>query len=185
MHIMKSLNRRVSWLMAEKSFDKPIIGPLARLVGVVPVSRAMDNIRTAVGTVHLLDPDGNPRLLGGIGTNFCAPRFEVGGSIYLPAINGESQKLDIAEICGPEKIILKAAPTAKDVLYQLSQPAGISFKVAPHVDQSAVYDAVFERLRKDGCIGIFPEGGSHDRPDMLPLKGTFLSSSKNCILTVL
>ena len=29
---------------------------------------------------------------------------------------------------------------------------------------------VFDHLLDDGCIGIFPEGGSHDRPDLLPLK---------------
>lgn len=38
MRIMKLLNRRISWLMAAKSFDKPIIGPLAKLAGAVPVS---------------------------------------------------------------------------------------------------------------------------------------------------
>ena len=26
------------------------------------------------------------------------------------------------------------------------------------------------RLHAGGCIGIFPEGGSHDRSDLLPLK---------------
>lgn len=171
MRIMRSLNRQISWLMAEKSFDKPIIGPLATLIGAVPVSRAMDNIKPAQGTVHLLDPDGNPRLLEGVGTTFDGPGFEIGGSIYLPAINGESQKLDIAEICGPDKIILKTVPTAKDTLQQLSQLGGTTFKVAPRVDQTGVYNAVFERLRQDGCVGMFPEGGSHDRPDMLPLKG--------------
>lgn len=176
---MKSLKRRVSWLMAAKSFDKPIVGPLATLIGAVPVSRVMDIIKTGEGTVHLLDPDGDPRLLGGTGTKFNAPGFEVGGSIYLPPINGESQKLDIAEICGPDKIILKTAPTAKDLLDLLSQPGGTSFKVAPHVDQTDVYNAVFDRLRRDGCIGIFPEGGSHDRTDILPLKGASLNLYEN------
>ena len=176
MRIMKSLNRRISWLMAEKSFDKPIIGPLARLVGAVPVSRAMDNIKSAEGAIYLLDPTGNPRSLGGIGTKFDGPGFEVGGSIYLPATNvGEPQKLDIAEICGPDKIILKTTPAGKGILDLLSQPGGTSFKVAPHVDQTGVYNAVFERLRRDGCIGIFPEGGSHDRTDLLPLKGLSLN----------
>jgi glycerol-3-phosphate O-acyltransferase/dihydroxyacetone phosphate acyltransferase len=169
--------------MAEKSFDKPIIGPLATFIGVVPVSRAMDNIKSATGTVYLLDTDGDRRLLGGIGTKFDGPGFEVGGSIYLPAINGDSQKLDIAEICGPEKLVLKAAPTSEVVLHQLSQAGGTPFKVAPHVDQTDVYNAVFERLRRDGCIGIFPEGGSHDRTDMLPLKGKSLLPSKSTIPT--
>jgi glycerol-3-phosphate O-acyltransferase/dihydroxyacetone phosphate acyltransferase len=142
MRIMKSLNRRISWLMAEKSFDKPIIGPLAKLAGAVPVSRAMDNIKAAEGTIYLLDPDENLRLLGGIGTKFDGPGFEVGGSIYLSGISGESQKFDVAEIRGPEKIILKTAPTEKAILEQLSQPDGTSFKVAPHVDQTGVYKAV-------------------------------------------
>jgi glycerol-3-phosphate O-acyltransferase/dihydroxyacetone phosphate acyltransferase len=183
MRIMKSLNRRISWLMAAKSFDKPIIGPLARLVGAVPVSRAMDNVKAAEGAIYLLEPDRNPRLLGGIGTKFDGPGFEVGGSIYLPAINGESQKLDIAEICGSKKIILKTAPTGNDIIDQLSQQGGTGFKIAPHVDQGAVYDAVFERLRNDGCIGIFPEGGSHDRTNLLPLKGVSLNMHENEKLT--
>ncbi len=29
---------------------------------------------------------------------------------------------------------------------------------------------LFEKLRKGGTIGIFPEGGSHDRTQLLPLK---------------
>ncbi|KAG0648148.1 putative acyltransferase [Hyphodiscus hymeniophilus] len=170
MRIMKTLNRRISWLMAEKSFDKPIIGPLATLAGAVPVSRAMDNVKTAQGNIYLLDPDGDPKVLGGVGTKFDGPGFEIGGSIYLPVLNGESQRIDIAEICGPEKIILKTAPTAEEALQQLTRQGGTIFKVAPHVDQTDVYNAVFERLRQDGCVGIFPEGGSHDRTDMLPLK---------------
>jgi glycerol-3-phosphate O-acyltransferase/dihydroxyacetone phosphate acyltransferase len=38
------------------------------------------------------------------------------------------------------------------------------------VDQSRVYNAVFQALKHGQCIGIFPEGGSHDRTDLLPLK---------------
>jgi glycerol-3-phosphate O-acyltransferase/dihydroxyacetone phosphate acyltransferase len=173
MRIMRSLNRRVSWLMAAKSFKTPIIGSLAMGIGVVPVSRAMDSTKAGEGTIYLPDPNGNPKLLCGIGTTFDGPEFEVGGSIYLPTVNGDSQKLDIAEIRGPNEISLKNAPSHIDALQQLSQPQGTKFKVAPHVDQADVYKAVFDRLRDEGCIGIFPEGGSHDRSDMLPLKGKY------------
>lgn len=171
MRIMQSLSRRISWLMAAKSFDKPIIGPLATLVGAVPVSRSMDLTKAGTGTVFLPQPIKNGKLLRGIGTRFDCPEFETGGSIYLPTINGESHKLNIAEILGSEEILLKVAPSHQDVLGQLCQPLGSSFKVAPHVDQTSVYNAVFDTLRKNGCIGIFPEGGSHDRFDLLPLKG--------------
>lgn len=33
-----------------------------------------------------------------------------------------------------------------------------------------MYDKVWEALNNEDCIGIFPEGGSHDRTDLLPLK---------------
>lgn len=54
----------------------------------------------------------------------------------------------------------------------LTKPEGTPFKCLPHVDQSQVYDAVFKTLNAGNCIGIFPEGGSHDRTEILPLKGT-------------
>merc|ERR1719329_2103024 len=40
----------------------------------------------------------------------------------------------------------------------------------PKVDQSDVYGAVHSALRSGDCIGIFPEGGSHDQTSMLELK---------------
>ena len=33
-----------------------------------------------------------------------------------------------------------------------------------------MYSSVYQKLKDGGCIGIFPEGGSHDRTDLLPLK---------------
>lgn len=168
---MRSLNRRVSWLMAEKSFKQSVIGPLAVGIGAVPVSRAMDITKAGEGTIYLPTSIEGSKTLRGVGTSFQGPDFQVGGSIYLPSTNGEPCKLDIVKILGPDELIIKTAPTDPEVLAQLSGPVGTKFKVAPHVDQTAVYNAVFERLRKDGCIGIFPEGGSHDRSDLLPLKG--------------
>lgn len=58
----------------------------------------------------------------------------------------------------------KAAPTPAAVGY------GSSYKVVPHLDQNAVYSAVHQRLFDGGAVGIFPEGGSHDQPELLPLK---------------
>ena len=33
-----------------------------------------------------------------------------------------------------------------------------------------MFNKVTERLVQGKCVGIFPEGGSHDRPEFLPLK---------------
>ncbi len=48
-----------------------------------------------------------------------------------------------------------------------------SFKCTPHVDQSEMISMVVEKLASGECVGIFPEGGSHDRPEFLPLKAGF------------
>jgi glycerol-3-phosphate O-acyltransferase/dihydroxyacetone phosphate acyltransferase len=44
------------------------------------------------------------------------------------------------------------------------------FKILPKIDQSHIYEAVHSELKQGRCIGIFPEGGSHDRTTPLPLK---------------
>lgn len=156
------------------------------MIGAVPVSRAMDIAKSAPGTIHVESPEANPKVLRGIGTDFTTEMFKSGGSIYLPTINGDSQKLDISQILGPDRIVLKNSNLHPDALFQLtgshkgslvSSFTGTKFKVAPHVDQTEVYNAVFERLAADGCIGIFPEGGSHDRTQLLPLKGKPLQSA--------
>ncbi|EAW10573.1 putative glycerol-3-phosphate acyltransferase Sct1 [Aspergillus clavatus NRRL 1] len=191
MRVMRNeAHRRISWLIADKSFKRKFIGTLAKAIGTVPVARAMDNLKPGVGTIYLPDPINQPTLLRGVGTNFEGPGFEKEGTISLPTINGTAHSTTIAEIRGPEELILKKPFKAKDALVQLTGRDDISddgkftgdgsakdpnfkgskFKVSPHVDQTAVYQAVFGRLNAGGCVGIFPEGGSHDRPDLLPLK---------------
>jgi glycerol-3-phosphate O-acyltransferase / dihydroxyacetone phosphate acyltransferase len=46
----------------------------------------------------------------------------------------------------------------------------VAYKVIPKLDQSKIYEIVQNELKKGKCIGIFPEGGSHDRTTPLPLK---------------
>ncbi|KAJ5815053.1 hypothetical protein N7474_006830 [Penicillium riverlandense] len=189
--IRSEAHRRISWLIAEKSFRRKFIGFLARMIGTLPVARAMDNLKPGAGTVYLPDPVNQPTLLRGVDTNFEGPGFEPEGTIALPTINGTSHSTAIAEIRGPEELVLKKPFKHRDALFQLtgrddiddngkftgegseqdrSEFKGSKFKVAPHVDQTAVYEAVFARLNAGGCVGIFPEGGSHDRPSLLPLK---------------
>jgi glycerol-3-phosphate O-acyltransferase/dihydroxyacetone phosphate acyltransferase len=46
----------------------------------------------------------------------------------------------------------------------------LSYKVQPYVDQSLMFDSVVEALHEGKAVGIFPEGGSHDRPTLLPFR---------------
>ncbi|CAG7937075.1 unnamed protein product [Penicillium salamii] len=187
--IRSEAHRRISWLIAEKSFRRRFIGFLARGIGTLPVARAMDNLKPGTGTIYLPDPINEPTLLRGVGTNFEGKPFEKDGTIALPTVNGTSHSTAIAEVRGPEELVLKKPFKRRDALVQLtgrqdidsegnftgtasdnSEFKGTKFKVAPHVDQTAVYQAVFKRLGSGGCVGIFPEGGSHDRTTLLPLK---------------
>jgi len=187
--IRREAHRRVAFLIAAKSMDRPFIGTGARWVGAVPVGRALDATKKVPGKIYLPDPDNNPTLVRGYGTNFGAPLFQIGGLLVLPTVHHSAANAEIVEILGPEEIrVKKAFSGGASAVNQLTgrevvvpdgmteddmpkQFDGCPFKVAPKIDQSAVYNSVFETLENDGCVGIFPEGGSHDRPEMLPFKG--------------
>jgi glycerol-3-phosphate O-acyltransferase/dihydroxyacetone phosphate acyltransferase len=172
MRILKQhAGRRVSFLIAEKSLREPYVGPLASRMGALPVTRTMDNVRPGNGEIFLADPSGDTTLLCGHDVDFT--KLSVGSLIILPKSGSERpEQQAIAEIMGPEALRLKGPFKASETGEPLHERllSGIPYKVAPHVDQSEMYDAVFRSLSGGGCIGIFPEGGSHDRPSMLPLK---------------
>ncbi|GAB7365930.1 hypothetical protein MBLNU230_g7258t1 [Neophaeotheca triangularis] len=211
--VRQDARRRIAFLIAEKSMRRKFIGWGARLVGSVSVGRALDSKKPAKGLVYLPDPEGDPALLKGKGTNFTDEKqYQVGGLIVLPSVNNQAANAEIAEIIGPEELRLKKPFKGQVAYKQLTGKGpgkgngkmlegtvgeneedfeGTKFDAAPHVDQSAVYDAVFEHIKEGGCIGIFPEGGSHDRTELLPLKAGLaimalgaLAQDPNCGVTI-
>ncbi|KAG5301567.1 glycerol-3-phosphate O-acyltransferase [Histoplasma ohiense] len=165
--------RRTSFLTADKTMRDPYIGTMTRLMGAVSVVRPTDLVKPAEGTICLPDPENDPTLVRGQGTNFTNTRFMEGGLIVLPRVgrmNAEQQV--IAEILGPEELRLRRPFKDFDNDHPLYDGLrnGTPFNVAPFVDQSRMFDSVYRELCDGGCVGIFPEGGSHDRPNLLPLK---------------
>ena len=192
--VKKESDRRIQFLIADKSMKRKFIGTMANLTGVVPVGRAMDMTKPAKGKVYLPNPINDPCLLRGVDTNFEDEKFQIGGSIVLPKVDNKAATAEILEIKGPEEIRLKRGfkggvamqqltgrndmtkdgtfvTGAKDKKALAAGYEGTNFQVAPKLDQTEVYDAVHTVLHHGGSIGIFPEGGSHDRTDLLPLKG--------------
>ncbi|KAM0276372.1 hypothetical protein ACHAQH_006820 [Verticillium albo-atrum] len=184
--------RRVSLLIAQKSVHG-FIGWGSRQVGSVPVGRPQDAAKPGSGVIYLPDPINDPTLIRGVGTKFGEGEGEVGGMLFLPSTKGHTgASIDIAEIVSPEEIRIKRAFKGKIPMRQLTgrddladdgdarnqggrvslsdEFKGTKYKLAPKVDQTKVYEAVFNRLGHGGCVGIFPEGGSHDRTELLPLK---------------
>ncbi|CAI6322448.1 unnamed protein product [Periconia digitata] len=213
--VKRESNRRIHVLIAEKSMKRKFIGGVSSALGAVPVGRAMDLVRPAQGKLYLPDPVNDPCLLRGVDTKFDAHPFQVGGSVVLPKVDGVGASAEILEIKGPEEIKLKRPFKGGIAMQQLTGrndmtkdgtfvggaskllgPApgfeGINFQVAPKLDQSGVYDAVHTVLHQGGSVGIFPEGGSHDRSDLLPLKagvaimalGT-VASKRDCNLKII
>ncbi|KAG9245687.1 hypothetical protein BJ878DRAFT_338853 [Calycina marina] len=184
-------HRRAAFLIAAKSMDRFLIGWFARKVGAVPVGRALDMVKPGSGTIYLPDPLADPLLVQGINTKFEGKEIQVGGLLVLPSVNGTAANAEIKEVISATELRLSKPFKAQAAMKQLTgredldEPGrfldqgvkgmtegfqGSKYKTAPKVDQTQVYDAVFDRLGTGGAIGIFPEGGSHDRTELLPLK---------------
>jgi len=191
--VRQDAKRRIAILIAAKSMQRKFIGFGASLVNAVPVGRALDLKKAATGRIYLPDPQGDPLLVRGVGTDFADERvFMPGGLLVLPSVENVAASTEIKEVVSATEIRLKKPFKGDVALRQLTGrdvsdgnghlPAdssleksgreyeGTKFQVAPHMDQSKVYEAVFQRIKEGGCIGIFPEGGSHDRTELLPLK---------------
>ncbi|KAL5377697.1 hypothetical protein DPSP01_009622 [Paraphaeosphaeria sporulosa] len=191
--VKKETERRIHVLTAEKSMKRKFVGTMAAASGAVPVGRAMDKTKPAPGHIYLPDAVNDPLLVRGVGTNFEASDFQVGGSLVLPKVNNVAASAEILEIKGPEEIRLKRPFKGGVAMQQLTGrndmtedgvfvngassaigPApgyeGTVFQIAPKLNQTEVYDAVHTVLHRGGTIAIFPEGGSHDRTELLPLK---------------
>jgi len=181
--------RRICFLVAEKSMRRKFIGWFSRSVGALPVARALDMTKPGTGRIYMPDVitrEGRLRVYG-VGTKFTQQASQ-SGLIVLPTIKGQEKagaaSAEVAEVISDEELVLKkefkGGPWEKQLTYDGDDGRGSKYKVAPKVDQTQVYDAVFQRLNEGGCVGIFPEGGSHDRTELLPLKGTFTSIPLRC-----
>eukprot|EP01125_Pyxidicula_operculata_P015143 TRINITY_DN5114_c0_g1_i1.p1 TRINITY_DN5114_c0_g1~~TRINITY_DN5114_c0_g1_i1.p1 ORF type:complete len:583 (+),score=102.51 TRINITY_DN5114_c0_g1_i1:48-1796(+) len=150
--IIASSPRPVGFLCAAKSMTG-IIGFFAKQLQAIPVSRPQDIARKGTGKVNI-----NDAIVTGFGTKF-TKEFQDGDSLCVP-LTGEVER--ILKVESDEKLVLHSAfkkPYEK-----------ASYLFYPKVDQNVVYATVEERLGAGRCVGIFPEGGSHDRTELLPIK---------------
>ncbi|KAI8065261.1 hypothetical protein BC940DRAFT_241574 [Gongronella butleri] len=148
--------------MAKSSFNRKLIGTVARMLHAIPVIRPQDLATKGRGSLHA--GDDNLTVIGR-GTEFTQ---QTGPRDLL--VLSKKVQLPVDKVISDTEIKLKVP--LDDEANKLLRD-GASYKVIPHVDQSTLYDKVHERLHNGGCIVIFPEGGSHDQTQMLPLKAGF------------
>ncbi|KAI9249687.1 hypothetical protein BDA99DRAFT_445458 [Phascolomyces articulosus] len=156
-----SRNPRHSYvLMASVSYNRPLIGHVGKILSAIPVTRPQDIVHK--GTGHITYDPNDPFHIKGENTQFTQ---ELGPRDFI--IFGRNYKGHVAHVISDTLIeITHAIPNTTKNTYD-------SFKIAPHVDQTPVYNEVHAYLNRHECITVFPEGGSHDRPEMLPLKAGF------------
>lgn len=171
--IMCTCQRTISYLVAEKSWNRPIIGHLAWAMGAVPVKRAQDSAKKGSGNVTVdIIPTGTASstvtIINCVGqaTNFLS-EIKVGDKIRFPK---SAMGIKVASVEDDTHLSLKAEEGVFEVVSSQPFPEYVTFDILPHIDQKEVYQNVLENLASGGTIGIFPEGGSHDRTDLLPLK---------------
>ncbi|WVQ97401.1 hypothetical protein IAU59_004514 [Kwoniella sp. CBS 9459] len=179
--VRKEAGRRVSILTAAKSMNRKFIGLVARIMDSIPVARAADYAKAGKGRIVLSESD--PLLVTGIDTAFTS-QVKPRSQLVLPKSAGYASAT-VEEVISDTELRLKGefVVPSKDgsanvkastrVRSEGESKDGLEYKVLPHVEQEDTYGAVFQRLKDGGAIGIFPEGGSHDRTDFLPLKAGF------------
>ncbi|KAJ1989305.1 Glycerol-3-phosphate/dihydroxyacetone phosphate acyltransferase [Coemansia sp. RSA 1358] len=158
--------RRVYYLTAAASMRRRFIGFYGRCLRGIPVERQQDLAKTGTGRLRLEDRYAEPTLITGIGTRF-TKELQPEMKIALPKGAGQAK---VEEVLSDTQVRIAKEMKELSALEALTKPEGSAFKTIPHVNQDDMYRAVYQRLNNGECIGIFPEGGSHDRTEMLPLK---------------
>ncbi|KAJ3060133.1 hypothetical protein HK102_009652, partial [Quaeritorhiza haematococci] len=143
-----------------------VVGAFARALNSIPVVRPQDLTKTCTGRIYLPDRDQDPRLIRGIGTTF-TKEFGPRSILHLPSKAGSAQ---VEAVLSDTELRLKEPFSNLSATNLLRENEGTVFKATPHVDQNELFNTVYEQLAAGNCVGLFPEGGSHDRTELLPLK---------------
>jgi glycerol-3-phosphate O-acyltransferase/dihydroxyacetone phosphate acyltransferase len=133
---------------------RPFIGHAARMLEAIAVTRSQDLAKVGSGTLKWHEG----LTVTGTGTRFLS-EVEAGAS------------LKVAGQQTTPAVVRVVSDTELEIKFPFEAPVdGKTFKIWPKLDHAQVYSAVWSRLADGGAIGIFPEGGSHDNPHLLPLK---------------
>lgn len=167
MMLLCSSDRNVGFLIAKKSYDKVVIGAFAKALGSIPVTRAQDMVTKGAGTVYI--QSDNLVTLRGKGTKFTS-QLKPKSTISIGSFS-----MEVISVNSDTEAALKAPVDDKEALAIITSKekgvfTGSNYTIMPHVNQSSMFAEVTRRLLSKQTIGIFPEGGSHDRTEMLPLK---------------
>jgi glycerol-3-phosphate O-acyltransferase/dihydroxyacetone phosphate acyltransferase len=164
--VLCTCQHQVSYLMAETSYKRPVIGHLAWAMGVVPVKRAQDFAKPGTGKVTMKRSTTNASEIVVKGTeSLFVKELAAGDKIRLA---GTAAGFKVKGIENERTLTLEDEDVPTDFSFPSDTP--VAFDILKRTDTKIVFEKVLDKLADGGTVGIFPEGGSHDRTDLLPLK---------------
>ena len=185
--------RKIQMLTAAKSMRRKYVGFMARTMQAIPVERPQDLAVRGDGKVRVIPEADDVRApspaLGTPPTSTPSPRKSDGAPAF-DSFKGTliGQNTSFTTQMGSKDSIIFQNTKVRAVVVRvhsdtealvryntsdeqrLSEAEFSSYKIIPHADQKVMFENCIRCLSKDGAIGIFPEGGSHDRTQLLPLK---------------
>mmetsp|Transcript_14897 Transcript_14897/g.48607 ORF Transcript_14897/g.48607 Transcript_14897/m.48607 type:complete len:699 (+) Transcript_14897:83-2179(+) len=190
--VLKTFGRPIGFLCASKSMRykrslADIVAFFARVLEAVPVERPQDLARVGLGRISAAKrgDDDDDAVVRGVGGTKFTEQATVGGQIVIAAGPHKGTIAKVAAVVGDELLrtsgrfrdqndqevdLSSSSPDGATGEEEESSPPTYSYKLIPKLDHHEMYDAVYDRLTSRGAVGIFPEGGSHDRASLLPLK---------------
>ena len=160
--------RPLSFCFAASSFNKPIVGYLAKKINVIPVNRAEDLKMGGKGKVMMIsDTD-----IKGFGTKFISEikknkNFKLGVHSLLIM---KKYKLIVEKILDEENIKVRCDPNVFEQIKKEHPDKKLNFQYIPKLDNSLMFKESTKKLMEGKAICIFPEGTSHDNTHLLKLK---------------
>jgi glycerol-3-phosphate O-acyltransferase/dihydroxyacetone phosphate acyltransferase len=150
--------RNVYLLMAAKSLKKAGVGWFGAAMRAIPVRRPQDEAFPGTGRLDLSSVRAAPTSLAGVSTKF----------------KSEVEPKAIIEV---EKRTAKVLSVESDTSLTLAPPGFTDkltgdgkYKIWPHIAQAEMYEGSYRAFLRGACVGLFPEGGSHDRGELIPIK---------------
>mmetsp|Transcript_10809 Transcript_10809/g.14030 ORF Transcript_10809/g.14030 Transcript_10809/m.14030 type:complete len:676 (+) Transcript_10809:131-2158(+) len=171
--VLCNCSHKVGFLIAMKSWKQLVVGTFARCLGCIPVERPQDLAKKGKGMMTAVGIE-----VTGEGTAFT--KLGVGDKLRF---KGESNQYRIAAIHSDDYLTLKEPYEIPEGMDEADAARPRAFDVLANVDHAHTFGRVFDSMKNGACIGIFPEGGSHDRTDLLPLKAGVSIISFGCLET--
>ena len=160
--------RPLSFCFATSSFNKPIVGYLAKKINVIPVNRAEDLKMNGRGKISMLsDID-----IKGFGTKFISDanknkNFKLGVHALLIM---KKYRLMVEKVLDEENIKVRSDPKTFELIKKEYKDKQLNYQLIPKLDNSLMFKETIKKLMEGKAICIFPEGTSHDNTHLLKLK---------------